>query len=626
MVARQFPRIKKGMYIKRIRLVNSGPIESIELDLPFLEDGKPKPLVLVGANGSGKSILLSHVLNALISAHQVCFEDSEVERGKVYKLRSPQYIRSGASYSFSRVDFGSDLHCIEWQLACRKEEFPQEDERSAIDASFDNIDPHDTSHYQTNLNERLVELRRQFSENCVLYFPPNRFEHPAWLNVFNLKTGAEFAERKNILGISNRRVIQESPLATTRNWLLDVLIDRLNYDIKFGNYPVPIPNSAAQQAHILPLFLGYQGRSASIWDAITKVITTIFGDDESIRIGIGPRHNRSVSIFKNEAVLIPNIFQLSTGQTSILNIVLSILHDFDMSGANLSSIEDVRGTVVIDEVDLHLHADLQCRLLPSIIQLFPNVQFILTTHSPLFLLGMKEAFGADRFQILALPNGNQIVAEEFEEFTSAFNTYRKSETFIAQIESEIKNAQKPVIFVEGDYDIKYLVKAAEFLGELSVLESISLHDGEGFGNLDNIWKACSSRINPALPRLVGLIYDCDTQKCNSDKNMAKKRVIPTNSDGIITKGIENLIPSCTINRLRESHPQFFDVAPARTVLIRGVPSDEPERCNVNRDEKRNLCDWLCAHGSAEDFKGFQRVFDLIKSITGWDQQQAEATD
>ena len=614
------------MYIKRIRLVNSGPIESIELDLPFLEDGKPKPLVLVGANGSGKSILLSHVLNALISAHQVCFEDSEVERGKVYKLRSPQYIRSGTSYSFSRVDFGPDLNCIEWQLACRKEEFPQGDERSAIDASFDNIDPHDTSHYQTNLNERLVELRRQFGENCVLYFPPNRFEQPAWLNVFNLKTGAEFAERKNILGISNRRVIQESPLATTRNWLLDVLIDRLNYDIKVGNYPVPIPNSAAQQSHVLPLFLGYQGRSACIWDAITKVITTIFGDDESIRIGIGPRHNRSVSIFKNEAVLIPNIFQLSTGQTSILNIVLSILHDFDMSGASLSSIEDVRGTVVIDEVDLHLHADLQCRLLPSIIQLFPNVQFILTTHSPLFLLGMKEAFGADEFQILALPNGNQIDAEEFEEFTSAFNTYRKSGTFIAKIESELKNAQKPVIFVEGDYDIKYLVKAAEFLGELSVLESISLHDGEGFGNLDNIWKACSSRINAVLPRLVGLIYDCDTQKCNSDKNMAKKRVIPTNSDGIITKGIENLIPSGTINGLRESHPQFFDVSPARTVLIRGVPSDEPERCNVNRDEKRNLCDWLCAHGSAEDFKGFQRVFDLIKSIIGFDQHQAEATD
>ncbi|MFN9941826.1 MAG: AAA family ATPase, partial [bacterium] len=90
-----------------------------------------------------------------------------------------------------------------------------------------------------------------------------------------------------------------------------------------------------------------------------------------------------------------------------------------MSGASLSSIEDVRGTVVIDEVDLHLHADLQCSLLPSIIKLFPKVQFILTTHSPLFLLGMKDEFGADGFQILALPRGDQIDVEEFEEFHSA---------------------------------------------------------------------------------------------------------------------------------------------------------------------------------------------------------------
>ena len=605
------------MYIKNIRLVNSGPIESIDLNLPFFDDGNPKPLVMVGTNGSGKSILLSHVLNALISAHQACFDDSEVEKGKVYKLRSPDYIRSGASFSFSKVDFGKDLYCIEWQLGRKKEEFLQDCEGSSIDNSFENIAPHESSKYDSNLHEKIVELRAQFGENCVLYFPPNRFEQPAWLNGYNLKSRAEFAERKNIAGISDRRVIQESPLAATRKWLLDLLLDRLNYDIKTEDRLVPIPNKLGIHAYApQTLFRGYRGRSSGIWEAINQAIQTIF-DDGDVRIGIGPRHNRNVSVEKGNTTLVPSIFQLSTGQTSVLNIVLSILHDYDMSGATLSSIEDVRGTVIIDEVDLHLHSDLQCSLLPSIVKLFPKVQFILTTHSPLFLLGMKESLGPDGFQIRALPKGHQIDVEDFEEFRSAFQAYKGSEAFTRSIENEIRKAQKPVIFVEGDYDIKYLIKAAEFLNEQEILQRVSLHDGEGFGNLDNIWKQLSSRITIALPRLVGLIYDCDIQKPNAERNMAMKRVIPTNPNGAIKKGIDNLIPSSTISRLRESHPHFFDIMPARIVIIRGEEKDEPEQCNINKDEKRNLCDWLCNNGSAEDFNEFQSVFDIIKSITGF---------
>jgi hypothetical protein len=39
----------------------------------------------------------------------------------------------------------------------------------------------------------------------------------------------------------------------------------------------------------------------------------------------------------------------------------------------------------------------------------------------------------------------------------------------------------------------------------------------------------------------------------------------------------------------------------------------PESRTVNKDEKGNLCEWLCEHGTAEDFAGFHVVFDLIES-------------
>jgi AAA15 family ATPase/GTPase len=183
-----------------------------------------------------------------------------------------------------------------------------------------------------------------------------------------------------------------------------------------------------QIVSIPPVYLWYAGSATNIWNAITQVIKLIFKTNENVRFGIGPRQNRTVSILKNETEFIRNIFQLSTGQTSILNIVLSILRDFDMSGASFEKLEDVSGVVIIDEVDAHLHADLQCNLLPAVINIFPKVQFILTTHSPLFLLGMKDTFGSTRFEIFSLPAGVKIDVEEFEELQSAFDYYKKSDT------------------------------------------------------------------------------------------------------------------------------------------------------------------------------------------------------
>ncbi len=164
-------------------------------------------------------------------------------------------------------------------------------------------------------------------------------------------------------------------------------------------------------------------------------------------------------------------------------------------------------------------------------------------------------------------------------------------------------------------------KAASLLDKEGILNQIVLWDGDGCGNLDKIWTACSNRLAIALPKTIGLIYDCDTNKPNSDKDMAKKRVIPTVSGSPISKGIENLIPANRIKELRESHPQFFDITPQVQKTVRGQPEIQPEICEINKSEKRNLCEWLCTHGAIEDFVQFKVVFDLIEDIAGLANQQ-----
>ena len=48
-----------------------------------------------------------------------------------------------------------------------------------------------------------------------------------------------------------------------------------------------------------------------------------------------------------------------------------------------------RGIVTIDEVDLHLHPKWQQRIVPILAEAFPNIQFVITTHSPIVLSSVK---------------------------------------------------------------------------------------------------------------------------------------------------------------------------------------------------------------------------------------------
>jgi len=67
--------------------------------------------------------------------------------------------------------------------------------------------------------------------------------------------------------------------------------------------------------------------------------------------------------------------------------------------------------VLIDEIDLHLHPAWQRSLLADLCRIFPNVQFIATTHSPLVVQGAAHA----RIYLLRKESGVVRIVEETEE-------------------------------------------------------------------------------------------------------------------------------------------------------------------------------------------------------------------
>ena len=54
------------MYLKNIHIENYGPIEKLEYSCKFDDEGKPQPLVLIGKNGCGKTLVLVNIIHSLI--------------------------------------------------------------------------------------------------------------------------------------------------------------------------------------------------------------------------------------------------------------------------------------------------------------------------------------------------------------------------------------------------------------------------------------------------------------------------------------------------------------------------------------------------------------------------------
>lgn len=80
--------------------------------------------------------------------------------------------------------------------------------------------------------------------------------------------------------------------------------------------------------------------------------------------------------------------ELSDGYSAILSMLADIMLHMT-TGA--TEVYDRPGIVIIDELETHLHVELQGKILPFLTMLFPNIQFVVTTHSPFVLSSIDDA-------------------------------------------------------------------------------------------------------------------------------------------------------------------------------------------------------------------------------------------
>lgn len=90
-------------------------------------------------------------------------------------------------------------------------------------------------------------------------------------------------------------------------------------------------------------------------------------------------------------MIIP-LSQMSDEYKSTISLIADIAYRMAVLNPQIGSdvINKTDGVILIDEVDLHLHPAWQHRILGDLQEIFPRVQFIVTTHAPAVISSAKS--------------------------------------------------------------------------------------------------------------------------------------------------------------------------------------------------------------------------------------------
>ena len=117
---------------------------------------------------------------------------------------------------------------------------------------------------------------------------------------------------------------------------------------------------------------------------VSHALTEFLGGFDNLRVQEGPLR---LLVDKNGATL--DISQLSDGERAFLAMVCDLGRRLSLANPLLENPLRGAGVVLIDELELHLHPKWQREVRSKLRSVFPNIQFISTTHSPFVIQSLE---------------------------------------------------------------------------------------------------------------------------------------------------------------------------------------------------------------------------------------------
>lgn len=585
------------MYLKFIGIKNIGAIEELKIEPSFTDEGNPKPIVIVGENGTGKTIFLSSIVDSFYEIAGELF-DNVAKRENIkrhfYKIKGTPNLRVGSESGFVAIQYqsnewGQDIEYIDCINATKEDVLRIKKDFKTLPDSNDKKTGYKISFSGTPaIGPQEAELlRREWHNQAHYYQPANRYEEPFWKNpvFFEHFEGTEKISNHYHKAIEELRSLDES-----RSFIVNVILD-----------------------HSLSK-AGERDRNEAILDKLNSILKVI-KRDKKICFGINNRFLESrLGIAREDGEeYLPSINSLSLGESVLFNCFINILRHTDKPNQDL---ENACGIVVIDEVDTHLHSELQSSVLPSLIKLFPKIQFILTTHSPLFVLGMQREFGDDGFDLFEMPMGEKITAERFREFGKAYEIFTQTKKFEDDLKANLGEMRNPRVYVEGKTDVQYIKKAIELYKRNDLLEKIDIEqigcEGEngtecgGCATLKSAVIFLKSKPSYLIHKVL-ILHDPETNnvKCKwiGEERKLKVDQMSLFENRHIRRGIECLFSDEFIENL-------YKKLGVENEILSCIKENERILEWKIRD-KQKFCDLVCENGTKEDFKDFEGIIQKL---------------
>lgn len=591
------------MYLNDFLAVNSGPISRLHIPFQATSDN-PLPTLLLGTNGRGKTSILSIIADSLYELAAQHYSDILPMRGagrSWFRVVGSKTIKAGTQggYSILRYhDDGTEVFYTE-----KGGSFPPDhalnnlpDElRAGVNWAANN-----NAHKQVNLAAERAE--KIFRDGAYVYFPSSRSEKPYWWNTSAVAVD-RFEDDLRFSDQLGKGIYIENGLRQFAQWLMSVLVEtrrdeQFHWFENYGHVPIALqPQHPSQDGQ--PLF-----------SAANQILRGILRNNAARFVWFGRNSPHKIGIEFEHGTTIAGLDCLSAGQASLLLIFGTLLRYADLSGS-FSDLSKISGICIADEIDTHLHIDLQTKVLPELVAMFPKVQFVLSSHSPLLSYAMEKKFGPDGVRLFDLDTGAYISANAFSEFETAFAVMADTERFENEVLAKAQAAGKPLVLLEGETDPRYIKRAAEALGNTGLLDRVDF-EWVGMkiaGSATNTGtKALTAafnmlRSNQSLThRPVLLLHDCDTNKPAEDVGNVHVRSIPKNEASTKPKrGIENLLPdSCFTEEMYDTVTKEDDYGAESTIRTLA---------------KVRLCDKICASDtSVEIFEKFAAVFEIVEQV------------